>query len=836
MPEAVPTLVETALGAFLHDVGKFWQRAAGSQDKADPEVREMASQALPQRDGRPTHIHALWTWQFFHWMEKHEVRLPGVDRNRVRNLAGYHHRPGGGPREEEGAQHLVAEADRLAAGLDRAARKDQEAETSARWDAFIRTPLQSPFSSVFLHEKLGAVEPTYIPLGRLTPAAAQRGERQPDTSDYQQRYQELLEGFLREFRQVARLPHGWLFQSSLKSLCERYWHAVPSSTIDQPDVSLYDHSRAAAAIAAALYAWHEFHGELSEEALARTREEAKFVWILGDLSGIQSALFRMQHQQVRGAAKILRARSFLMSLITESAALDLLQRLGLTPFSLLQSAGGRFLILAAAVPHTAEMLEAVRRDVEQWMLERWRGELALHLSMTESFSSRLFQRDSFHEMTAMWREAAESAKQRPFASCYQPVWRKDTFEHGPCAACGVRPAVGESQGSEESPSCLPCQEERTLGGDLPRLQVIAWSREAVGGASRNLKLWNGWHIHWHLGSLGVGQLEDGFVVGDSGNSQLPPLAVRFLPHYVPVLKAEEADQMAYRACLSDEARETRPGQIKTFEHIALDALEERDGKLYGEDFLAVIKADVDRLGAVFSQGVRAPSLGLAGGLSRMMDFFFSARLPYLLASDERFRSTYVVYAGGDDLLLIGPWRQSLSLLCELQSQFAAFVSNPQLTLSAALELVHPDEPLNRSVREAEERLERAKSADRNRVCAIDPVPMEWPQFRRQVENAEELLGWMRNGKLSQGFVYRMLNFDADRVACQSNRADAHAASWRARWGYQLRRNLKDEAIGSSPLVAFLNRLLGLDPQLEKEAAPPSARCAITAALYRTRSF
>jgi|YNPNPStandDraft_1061719.scaffolds.fasta_scaffold25360_2 CRISPR-associated protein Csm1 len=835
MSNGVPTLLETTLGAFLHDVGKFWQRAAGSQRHAAPEVRDIAQQALPQRDGRLTHLHALWTWQFFHWLEQERLLLPGVNQDRVRNIAGYHHRPGGGPPEEAGVQHLVAEADQLAAGMDRATRQDEESDTPAGWDAFIRTAMRSPFSSVYLDKELGNVSPTWIPLVQLSGSANIQAKQDIDTSTYQALYQHLLEDFQAEFRAITSLPKPWLFLSSLKSLCERYWHAVPSSTRDQPDVSLYDHSRAVAAIAAAMYQWHKTHDDLSQQSLQGTKSEQKFVWIIGDLSGIQAALFRLQHQQVRGVARILRARSFLMSLITESAALDLLWRLGLTPFSLIQNAGGRFLILAANTPHTKDTFEATRNDVERWMLARWRGELALHLSMTEPFSGELFQRNSFSKMSLLWSAATESAKQTPFSTCYEAVIRDDNFQFGPCPACGVRPALRAQEEGGEPTYCGPCEQERTFGGDLPHLRVIGWSRRPVGDLKRNLELWDGIHIHWHITRANLAALDEGFIVGETFHPELP-LALRFLPHYVPVLAADEVDRRAYVRHLSQDARQTQPGDTKTFEHLALDALEEVDGQLYGEDLLAVIKADVDRLGAIFSQGVQRPSLGLVAALSRMLDFFFSARLPYLLKTDERFQSTYVVYAGGDDLLLIGPWWQSLELLKELQAAFANYVGNPHITLSAGLTLVDPDEPLNRSVRDAEERLERAKHGGRNRVCAIDPAPLGWADFARQLEAGEVLLRWMRSGALSQAFVYRMLAFDRDRMACQNGTADAHSASWRARWGYQLRRNLKDHELGTSPLVQFLNRLLGLDPHFRIGSKPPSARTAITMAVYRNRSF
>lgn len=834
MADGFPTLTETALGAFLHDTGKFWQRAHGAQRNADPEVQQVAEYALPKTaDGRPSHIHALWTWQFFHWLEKENLSLPGVNRDRVRNLAGYHHRPGGGPAEEAGAQWLIAEADQLAAGMDRAARQDDDMEQNGAWDQFIRTPMISPFSSVFLGKELGEVPKMLLPLDRLAPEAELDPAESLDTSAWQDRYRHLLARFQQEFRALSRLRSAWLFQSSLKSLCERYWHAVPSSTKDQPDVSLYDHSRAVAAIASALYQWHAANGGITKESLEAAREENRFVWLLGDLSGIQSALFRLQHQQVRGVARILRARSFLMSLITESAALDLLWRLGLTPFSLVQNAGGRFLILAGNVPQTRQALEAVRRDVEQWMLERWNGELGLHLSITAPFSGELFRRERFHEMSALWSEAAEQSKQRPFSTCYQPVLRQERFEFGACPACGIRAARAEGGGEEAY--CGPCAEERRLGGDLPRLHAIGWSRQSIGDPEKNLRLWNGLHLHWHVRGVDPGVLEEGFLTGPALDPQLP-LALRHTGHYVPLLEEEEFEKLPYAKHLSEDARQTRPGETKTFEHIALDALEVVNGRIYGEDLLAVIKADVDRLGAIFSQGVQRPSLGLVAGLSRMLDFFFAARLPHLLRTDPRFRSTYVVYAGGDDLLLIGPWRQSLELLGKLQEAFARYVGSPQITLSAALELVHPDEPLNRSVSAAEERLERAKNAGRNRVCAVDEDPLPWDQFRRQLDYAEKLLDWMRQGELSQGFVYRMLAFDRDRMACERDRADANAASWRARWGYQLRRNLKIENLASSPLAQFLNSLFGLNAQFGKAARPPSARTAISVAVYRNRSF
>ncbi len=455
------------------------------------------------------------------------------------------------------------------------------------------------------------------------------------------------------------------------------------------------------------------------------------------------------------------------------------------------------------------------------MLARWRGELALNLSMTESFSGELFRRERFAEMSGLWSAAAETAKQAPFSSCYEAVLRQDRYEHGACPACGFRPARGEGGG--EQAYCAPCAEERRLGGDLPKLCAIGWSRQPVGAAGRNLALWDGLHLHWHLVGMSLSVLEDGFTVGDSFDPQLP-LALRFTAHHVPVLAPEEAGKTAYLKHLSARTP-ARPGQAR---RRPSSTSRWTRWSISTANFTAKISSAWSRpTSTAWVRSSRRASRGRAWAWWRACRGCLISSSPQgcrICSNPTRgSASTYVVYAGGDDLLLIGPWRQSLELLEELQAAFARYTGNPQITISAAMELVQPDEPLNRSVRAAEERLERAKDAGRNRVCAIDDDPLAWDQFRRQLEQAERLLGHMRAGDLSQGFVYRMLAFDRDRIACVKGMADAHAASWRARWGYQLRRNLEDQ--GSRRQSACAVSQFAVRPD---RAARPRRRAAVGA--------
>jgi CRISPR-associated protein Csm1 len=144
----LPNVDEVALGAFFEDIGKFMQRAFGATRMMDPAPRARDSEILPpDGHGGYTHKHALWTEAFFGWMEKQGLSFPaGVNLGKVRDAAVYHHHP------RTPLHWLSAVADRLSAGMDRAAKDDaaDASETGKGWDAFRKKPLACIFDRIQL--------------------------------------------------------------------------------------------------------------------------------------------------------------------------------------------------------------------------------------------------------------------------------------------------------------------------------------------------------------------------------------------------------------------------------------------------------------------------------------------------------------------------------------------------------------------------------------------------------------------------------------------------------------------------------------------------------------
>ncbi|MCL6546972.1 MAG: type III-A CRISPR-associated protein Cas10/Csm1, partial [Bryobacteraceae bacterium] len=642
---------ETVLGVFLHDVGKFAQRADWREGRFSPATENLIQNILPQTpDGRFTHWHALYTAEFFEWLEEQHISLPGgLNPFLIRKVAVHHHNPGG----SDPLEWLCAEADRLSAGMERKP-KDEEFEKLTRGQGdYVRTALLSPFARVHIYKDRPPTR-SEIPLAPLLPGEDVFPREVVETEGYPERYRELWAKFLNEFRHIASGPNEELFEEALLSLSRSYLHAVPSSTKDQPDISLHDHAHAAAAVGAALYRWHEEDGSLDNAARIRDRQIPKFRFLAGDLSGIQSTLFQLAHQGVRGVNRILRARSFYMTLILEAAAMDARSALGLPVFSLLQCAGGRFLILLPDLSSTESTVDALRGRIEPWIYRRWKGQLALNLALSPPFSADQLIRGHYVGLVGRLSACVENEKLRPFRTCllHGAVHSDADYQEGwVCQACGVRPGSNRESTDAEEPlyRCDPCQQEYELGRILPKAVSIRWEGEP---GALSLEFWQSLILHVDVERpQRLSSSRSGWELWrpEQNDRLVPELALRFVANYVPRLTEADLAKAAYRS-LSEQARACQPGDLKLFEQIASDDIVEQNGELRGVRRLAVLKADVDNLGLIFQRGLGPDiSLSRTAALSRMMDFFFSGCLPWLLARE--FPSTYTVYAGGDDLLL-----------------------------------------------------------------------------------------------------------------------------------------------------------------------------------------
>jgi len=195
------------------------------------------------------------------------------------------------------------------------------------------------------------------------------------------------------------------------------------------------------------------------------------------------------------------------------------------------------------------------------------------------------------------------------------------------------------------------------------------------------------------------------------------------------------------------------GRPKTFTHLACKAMNpcadaDGDKKFTGIQALGIMKADVDRLGMLMTCGIDKKNFTISrlATLSRQMNFFFVVYLPHLLKTNPSFRDVYTVFAGGDDLFLIGPWNRMLDLSEFLKDRFAEYVCrNPEIHFSAGISLQKANTPLIKMSADAEAALAASKNSGRNRLTVFGET-VTWEDFSRLHKIVKNIEIW-RDEKL-----------------------------------------------------------------------------------------
>ena len=830
-----------ALAGLMHDLGKFAER--GRVFAADPRLKAQEELVCPHQrsaTGVPfgwTHKHAAHTGLALDDLESRgllppmvgdEVApfgrwgVPGQTDDSLNNAAAMHHKPG------TFLQWVVAAADRVSSGFERSTFDAYNAapdEGHTHYTARLLTQfeqLNRPANAA----PLGYAYPlTEMAAGSLAPVPLRQAQPDNDAVAKQQ-YADLWQRFVASLATIPpslrnHLPQ-WLDAFDSAWLC--FTHAIPSATAGKtvPDVSLYDHSKATAAFAAAIWRYHQDNVH-DPAAVLRDLDfgdgafgwgEQKILLIQGDFFGIQNYVFGSGSQTQKFAAKLLRGRSFSVALLTELAALRVLDALQLPSTSQIINAAGKFLIVAPNTAQARTALVQVRAELASWFSQWTLGQQGIGLA-EEPASLNDFRTAKFKKLLARLGESLENQKLSRLGLCSgsgaaSPVivdYLERCGELGACAFDGRLPAeerIEDPDGVQHPASCLAAA-QIALGMELTKKRFAVV--DAVRGSGFN---WLGYRVTMRdsLSTMASTPLRvwDFDNPGRGDTALFQGFARRFVNTYVPMAR----------------------GELATFEDIA-DSSE-------GLSALGVLKGDVDNLGALFADGLKEPTFAKWAGLSRQLHAFFAVRLPHLCASDPRFAQVYTVFAGGDDFFLIGPWDALLDLAGVMRSEFAAHVAqNARITFSAGLVLAQPAQPVRRMADAAEDALGTAKrhvdGANKKDAVQVFGRTVSWKRLAelRKAEGAIE--AFCETYQPSSGYIYGLLQL-ADQAQRTDNarRLGPDASSpddwlWRARFGYRTQRVFKNDAAATAAFVLFGGAL---------HEYKADFRVALSAHLYRRR--
>ncbi|RLB27944.1 MAG: type III-A CRISPR-associated protein Cas10/Csm1, partial [Deltaproteobacteria bacterium] len=590
-------------------------------------------------------------------------------------------------------------------------------------------------------------------------------------------------------------------------------------------VSLYDHCRATAALATALYLYHKENNSLNEDSIKNDDTE-KFLIVSGDLYGIQDFIFKGYGDTRKHRSKLLRGRSLYVSLLSELAADIICRKIGLHRMSSLLNAAGKFLIIAPNTEKAQDAVNEVDCHINDWLYGITLGEAAIGITSLTA-TPRDFVEKHFQKL---WDRISFQIEKKKFSKLdldrhggavqhYLERFNND-LRSPVCPICGKRPSSDMVEGSsyigqETMSACKLCRDQIFLGTQIVKNNNIAvLSKDAKCGplSSRLVEPIYGIYQIVFLDGGHESMAQRGELLGYwdiqpwARESMASRATLKMINGYVPVYTQEdEHDERILYSEKSERKKleaieQIKPGDPKPFTHIAAKALNVReDSKTYaGVDALGVLKADVDNLGLIMSCGLKPERFTISriATLSRQLNTFFACYLPSKLKGDARYKEVYTVFGGGDDLFLIGPWNVMLNLGLELSKDFKRYCcGNPELHLSAGIIYCKLNTPLDTMATQAEEALELSKGGEKDRVTVFgETVP--WFNVEDLLQVKDKLQKWYQENIVTRSMLYKLNEFiymaAQEKQILDQNEIflkHMHCTKWRALLGYFVERNV-----------------------------------------------
>lgn len=755
------------LAALLHDIGKFGERTS---------------------DPLPTWAHgyraeAKYTHEPFGAVFVDDF-MGGFtdDIQTLRRLVLKHHTP------SLPDELLVSLADRLSAN-ERAEAQGDEEGARGRAESVLRTVL----SRVQLDRR----EADACLYHELTALSLDRRVLIPnrEASGSSEAYRTLWQAFA---KQVVRAPRGDC--STLLAVLRKFTWAIPSDTRRDviPDISLYHHLKTTAAIVACLarealgaQEVETLHTALtnlfkkepltpSEESLVRRNLCAL---VKGDISGTQDFLYLLTSS---GAARGLRGRSFYLQLLSETIADWILRQLDLPPTNLLFAGGGHFYLL---LPHgdTTERLDDLQQQIARKLWKAHKGDLYLTVDYASVTTLDFLEGEAGgNAFAGKWEEVSRRVnelKQRKWRDLGGEAMTRNLFsaqQRGTTAedTCQVCHNEGTLEVEEGVRKCKHCRQFEELGRLLrdPTYLVIF----AVPEVDQHE------YHDWRDVLRAFGN--EVCLVREGGDVPSKPSSATAATAYTFDSTDFLTENVLGRFCwsdlptsyefrlLADATPKKRDARGESVIAEFGDLAEASDGVKW----LGVLRMDVDSLGDVFKRGLgKDATISRISTLSESLRLFFEGWVPQLCRQYNFFNPAtgdgedklYLIYAGGDDLFVVGAWSALPDLAKQIRGEFRAFVGGDHVTLSGGVAIEHQKFPLYQLANDAKHALDdQAKEFRRPNggrpkdALGFLQTAMGWEQFAEVAQWKGELVKMLSPQgdvvALPHGFLTRLIEIYA----------------------------------------------------------------------------
>lgn len=581
---------------------------------------------------------------------------------------------------------------------------------------------------------------------------------------YKNIYNELISDIVCVLNNAEKDKSILMTSAALDSVFFKYLSNIPAFyTGDNDDISLYEYAKVVSAFSSA--------GYMQKDSL-----NGKFALIRGDFFSIQSFIFNKDAAS-KNPANSLRGKSFYVSLMSDIASLNVLETLNLPYFNLMMNAAGQFVILSDYNDEISQKLLALKNEMETWLYNKYYASVSIGLSVLPC-SIDDFNSSNFNLLLLKLLGEKEKSKATRFNLIEdKPYIFTDYYKHftensSKCEYCGIMPKK-----DNKFSACNNCLLYLQYGQNLRTSKYLYIIK------NENGEFFNKYNI-----SFDDKDKDTAFIrmhidmqdkVDESYNYQ---------------------DVIHYRSYVAIDN-----DVIRSFSDIASYSIDKS-----GANILAVLKADVDNLGLIFACGLSEKdsngkvtrgrlTFSRTNMLSRLIHNFFSYHL-YMIMQEKKL-NIYTVFAGGDDLFLVGRYDEVIKTAKILYDEFERFTNyNNEITISCGIGFYNDSSPVWFMAEDAESRLEnakhfRAKGQEKSIIkgnISLLYGEYKYATFLKEYAVFQEKIKYYdKHIDVSHGLLYKLMNYCDMKIEYEKEQKDntgninLNNLLWRSHFHYVL---------------------------------------------------
>lgn len=731
-------------GALLHDIGKVCYRAMKKRINHSKLGGDFLEQYLKSNE----------------------------ETERLLNCVRYHHKDylQKAKLDKNDLAYIVYEADNIASGMDRRENEGEEKGFDPKLN------LDSIFS-VFYSDKEIQVANKY-PLIYKDINKAFNYPRTDISLATNSNYEALLNKIKSYFitKDISQISINQLLQ-----IIEEGFSYLPSSTnrAEVCDISLYVHSKITSAVASCMKLYfdeqqiQDYKKYCFNSGSKIFRNEKIYLLVSGDISGIQDFIYTIPS---KGALKTLRGRSLYIDLLLEEFIDEYLEQIGLSRANVLYSGGGHFYILAPNIEDTKKAIDKLQAKMNRWLMENIGINLYLAIGIAECSANNLMKSEAQGNLFATVNKKLKDdktirySKDEDFLEYIFNVEKEEDTAKKECTICHNLVDKLWKYNIDEEIACEFCLNLYKLGQDiLTQDLVFVISEEKIDGG---IKIF-GKDKDLYLYAVNIEDIDmfKGKILRIYSKNNLLE------------------NDLAIRLYLADYSAKNEKDEVMTFDDLAKSSCKTDKGIKR----LGVLRLDIDDLGIAFSSGfvsdkdkiednLRYATLSRYADLSKDISMFFKVAINKICAGDltgcvdfeERAfnifgiakapkRKVNIIYAGGDDLFLVGAWDEVLEVAIDINRAFKQF-TNGKLTLSAGMAMFSPTYPISKMAEIAGLLVQMSKNRkDKNSIALFG---METNLKANGQLECKHIYTWadfeMKVCKEKMNYLLARLSFDGDK--------------------------------------------------------------------------